>query len=423
MHRLAPLLILLALSACSAGDARPDTDFRPEEARAAVPDPRHDLDLARSATFADFGQRLFGAIVAAEPEENIFVSPTSAAQALALVYNGAAAETQKEMAAVLGLEGRPLEEINRAAEAWREAILDQRSVELSIANSIWARDGVQFDTAFMRRNVMHYRAGIAVVDFNDPATVDLINHWAARSTRGRISKIVGPTLREDLVLILANALYFKGAWSGPFEKQETQDRPFTTASGAEEVVPMMSKLGDYAFADAGTFQILRLPYRGERFSMYVLLPDRDSNLAALYREVAGTGWEAWIDQMDIVEVDVRLPRFKLEYQVGLVKPLVKLGMREAFTSSADFGPMFHRDGQRAVFIGDAFQKTFLEVNEQGTEAAAVTVVMSAEVEVPPPPPPPVEFYIDRPFFFTIRDDETGTVLFMGQITNPAHAGA
>ncbi len=415
MSQLRPLALALAVPVllASACDGTTPTE-------ADVP-PGPDLSLGGvheqvAQGYTDFGFQAFRSLAQEEPEENIFFSGTSLAFALAMPYHGADGETRGEMARMLGVEGLDLEEFNSSNQAWLDALLEGTGeTELSIANSVWARAGFPFEVDFLERNETYYRAVVESVDFDDPATVDRINRWVSDETNGRIEEIVEEIDPLD-IMFLINAIHFLGEWTTPFPEESTSPRPFTVPDGSREDVPTMT-LRDtlhYHHSEEEGYEAVRLPYgEDERFAMYVFLPERESDLQAFYRDLDAAEWERRLGALSPTDVELRLPRFTLEYEKELIATLKGLGMERAFDSeAADFTPM--TQARDDVHISQVLQKSFVQVNETGTEAAAVT---SVTVSVTSAPAHPI-MSVDRPFFFAIRDDETGTVLFQGQVIQP-----
>ena len=357
-----------------------------------------------------------------EDGENVFISPLSVSLALAMVYNGAAGETQKAMAETLDLTGMSLEEVNGGYADLQEKLLSSDpEVELAIANSMWAREGREFYDDFMERNRRFYDAEVDTLDFRDPQSVVIINDWVNTKTKGKIPELLDQ-ISPNVALILINATYFKGTWKQEFDPSATQNRPFYLLNGSEKQVPMMSQLGSHAYIKEGNFAAVRLPYGSDRVCMYIFLPDRDSSIQEFLEYLNSTNWENWMTALENeIErapyregVEIWLPRFRLEYKVELNDVLSALGMGVAFGSGADFSKMGPPPG---LWIDEAIHKTFVEVNEEGTEAAAVTGIIMPDSSGWEPPTPFV-FMVDRPFLIAIRDDVTGAVLFMGVIVEP-----
>lgn len=361
-----------------------------------------------------FAFKLYREIAEHDSGNNVFISPASIALALAMTYNGAAGETRRAMASVLELEGLSLEDVNRANAELVDTLagLDPK-VRLAIANSLWARQGVTFDSDFLRRNKTSYHAEIETLDFGNPRAPDTINAWVRKHTEGKIEKILDG-IDEGAVLFLINAIYFKGNWSKQFDKRLTRKNDFTLPDGRRVQLSMMSQNGKYQYYEEKDFQAVSLPYGNGRLSMYIFLPAERSSLATFQRSLDSKRWTAWMSRFEELQGSIALPRFKLEYSATLNEPLKALGMAPAFDAKrADFSAMCP-DTQ--VKIDEVKHKTFVEVNEEGTEAAAVTsvgITLTAFI-----PERTFNMVVDRPFFCAIRDNQSGTVLFMGAILDP-----
>ena len=361
-------------------------------------------DIASANT--RFGFKLLQDLREREPGGNIFISPLSISIALTMTYNGAVGETERAMAEVLEIDALDLSTINNSNKALRNSLQNpDPKVEISIANSIWSRQGVDFNPDFLERNRVFFGAEIAALDFNSPQAPATINEWVDTNTNGKIEKIV-ERIDPQTLLFLINAIYFKGNWQDEFDKSMTRPGVFHLVNGSEKQVQMMRREGKYPYFRGERFEATSLPYGDGRVSMYIFLPNRDSNLNKFLGNLNTENWKGWISQFGNRRHDMMLPRFKLKYEVRLNDTLKALGMEIAFDNGADFsgiGP--------DLFISEVRHKTFVEVNEEGTEAAAVTSVgVTASV-------PPV-FRVDRPFFFAIYDAETETILFMGTVTEP-----
>ena len=377
--------------------------------------PNSAVDNRLTVANSRFSFKLFDQLAKAETGKNIFVSPASVAFTLAMIYNGASGETQEGMIKTLEWQGMSLSEINQAHVALRALLASaDPKVQLSIANSLWARDGVAFKPEFIQRNQNFYAAEVANVDFAAVTAPALLNNWVKQKTNGKITQIV-ERIPSDAVLYLLNAIYFKGNWAAPFDKAQTRDRQFALLNGARKKLPMMSQSGRFRYSENEKFQIISLPYGTGRMSMDIFLPAKDSNLKAFQAELSPANFEKWMSQLHSTEGNIVLPRFKLEYEVTLNSTLKTLGMETAFDPQhADFSGMYSKPALANVFIGEIKHKTFVEVNEEGTEAAAVTsggMRVTSFV-------PPFNMTVDRPFFCVIRDNQTGTILFMGAIVAP-----
>jgi len=356
----------------------------------------------------EFGFNLFEKLSGGNPEENIFISPTSIAIALEMTYNGALEETQKAMAEALSLQGMNLQEVNQANAQLMSSLEGLDDVQLDIANSLWARKGEKFKPDFMKRNQEFYKAYIEALDFADPDALSIINDWVKKETGGKIEDMVDE-LDHSIILLLINAVYFRGTWMAEFNKEATRDGEFTLLDGSKKIVPMMiARSNHYRSCWGDDFRAVALPYGDEKVSMYIFLPAENSNLEEFCKELNAGNWEGWMSEFKKYgEATVSLPKFKMEYEIALNKALVELGMGVAFDSSkANFGGICEGD----CWIDEVRHKTSVDVNEEGTEASAATIVKMKRGAPP--------LIVNRPFFCAIRDDTTGAMLFMGCIVDP-----
>ena len=363
-----------------------------------------------------FGFKLFAEVRKQDAGKNVFISPASVGLALAMTYNGAVGETGQAMERVLEIQGMNHAELNNAYAQLRQGLESpDPKVELNIANSLWARKGVTFNPDFIQRDKQFYGADVTALDFNDPAAAATINSWVADKTKGKINKIVDQ-IDAQSILFLINAIYFKGKWSVEFDKAKTKEDMFTTGSGQQKRHPMMQQSGKYNYYEDKTFQAVSLPYGSGGVSMYVFLPTTVTTLNDFQKNLTAANWDTWMKQFVQTQGDISVPRFRVEYEIGLNESLKALGMGVAFDPArANFTGIVQ--GPENAFISKVKHKTFAEVNEEGTEAAAVT---SIEMRVTSVMRPPKTFrmIIDHPFFFAIRDNKTGTILFMGSIVDP-----
>ncbi|MCC5650935.1 serpin family protein [Nostoc sp. XA013] len=362
-----------------------------------------------------FGFKLFSEVLKDDKgEKNVFISPSSVAIALAMTYNGASGSTQQAMAKTLELQGMTLPEINSSYAAALKQLLDTQDakVQLSIANSLWANQDVSFAPDFLKRTQDFYQAKVSNLNFKDAAASTIINNWVEENTKGKITKIV-ETIQPNQVLFLINAIYFKGNWSNEFDKSQTAQSPFYITSGRRKQHPMMSQEGNYRYYESEQFQAVSLPYgKDGKVSFYIFLPKQNSNFKAFYQDLNIENWEKWMTQFNEQKGFIRLPRFKADYDVTLNDALKTLGMEEAFSSKANFSGM-----GKNFAISQVKHKTFVEVNEEGTEAAAATSVGIVTTSLREEPEP-FRMIVDRPFFCAIRDNQTGNILFMGSIIEP-----
>jgi serine protease inhibitor len=395
-----PAMTLMALAACNGVAA-----IGPSPQMAEV-----DPQVFRG--YNDFGFDVFHALAAEAPDSNIVLSPSSLAFALAMTYVGAEGATAREMADVLGVGGVGDAAFDASNRGWLDALGDAGDIELSIANSIWIRDIFQVEPAFVERNETVFEAVVARRPF-DQATVDEVNRWVAERTNERIEEIIQEFDPLDRVLLL-NAVHFLGEWTTPFQEGGTSPGSFVRPDGSRVPIPMMTRRDTISYHAGDGFEAVRLPYgEDERWGMLLLLPDRDSDLAALYRDLGVARLGDVASRLEPTDIEIELPRFTVEWEETLNETLIGLGMGSAFDPArSDFsGINPQADDLHVSFVK---QKTFLQVNEKGTEAAAVTAVM---VSLTSAPMHPVVVF-DRPFFFAIHDRETDTILFLGQITDP-----
>lgn len=362
-----------------------------------------------------FGFKLFSEVLKQDGKENVFVSPSSVATALAMTYNGASGSTQQAIAKTLELQGMSLAEVNQSHANLRE-ILESADpkVQLSIANSLWANQEISFNSEFLQRNQKFYDATVEKLDFSSPSAPQTINNWVKENTRGKITQIID-RINPDQVMFLLNAIYFKGNWSREFDKKQTADRPFYLTDRTQKKYPFMRQSGKYAYHETNQFQAVSLPYGDGRLSFYVFLPKSPSNLTEFHKTLTAQNWQTWMKQFSRREGSIQIPRFKLSYEIGLKKALSALGMQVAFDpSNANFTGL----SSTKTNIDQVKHKTFVEVNEEGTEAAAVTSVGIVATSIQIDRTPPFNLVVDRPFFCAIRDNQTGEILFMGSILDP-----
>ncbi len=349
-------------------------------------------------------------------EGNIFFSPYSISSALAMTYAGAKGSTAEQMASVLHFA---LETDNvHSAFSDIHRVLDggekKRAYELHIANALWMQKDYPLRREFTDLLGKYYRAGLMESDFagNAEKSRKEINAWVEEKTREKITELIGPGVLNALTrLVLTNAIYFKGMWANQFKKELTKPAPFTLLDGKKTEVAMMHQNGKFAYSETDKLQVLEMPYEGNEISMLVLLPKETDGLKHLETLLTAENLNQWFPKMKR-EVMVWVPKFRMTSQFMLAEVLQSLGMTEAFLPSADFSGM---TGQKDLFISAVIHKAFVDVNEEGTEAAAATAVImarSASIQHIP------VFRADHPFIFMIRDNASGSILFVGRVMNP-----
>ncbi len=357
-------------------------------------------------------------------EGNLFFSPYSISTALAMTYGGARGDTAAQMAEALRFNPEQAE-LHAAFAALAGRLKDvqrESEVELRIANSLWPQEDYGFLDEYLGLIDSYYDARITPVDYRRAAEAarNAINTWVEEETAGKIENLIGPdTLTPLTRLVLANAIYFKGDWESPFEEEKTRDEDFHVSGDRTVKTPMMRQRGRFQYAKTENLQILEMPYDGGDVSMLIILPREKEGLSGVEMKLSENPrlLEEWIGRLRKREVQVFFPRFTIEWGArSLVPQLRGMGMEYAFADGqADFSGM---DGTRELFITDVVHKAFVEVNEEGTEAAAATGVVVGVRSIQPPPP---EFRADRPFLFLIRENTTGSLLFLGRLTQPEEA--
>jgi serpin B len=361
-----------------------------------------------------FGFKLLAETRKALPGRNVFQSPVGMALALAMAGNGARGQTLQQMAATLQLEGVPPAGWNEGNKLLLAHLLAlDPTIKLEIANSLWTQAGADIKPEFIASGQKSYRAEVASVDFTSPATVKRIDDWVNQNTHGKITSMFDPPLPRDLRLIVLDAIYFKGVWETPFDAKLTRDQPFTLRGGQTAQSPRMSRKEKMSYSESAGFQAVILPYASRQASLYVFLPK--DNLDKFVADLTPENWEKWMTGFRLREGTLELPRFKLENKYELNGELAALGMSRAFSpGQAEFGGI----SDERLYIGQALQKTFVEVNEEGTEAAAVSGISIRSMAVQAQPVPPFTMIVDRPFYLAIRENQTGTILFHGTIEDP-----
>jgi serine protease inhibitor len=356
-------------------------------------------------------------------EGNLFLSPFSISTALAMTFAGARGNTAREMAAALhfSMEG---EELHSAFAGLERNLLDaggKGGVRLKVANALWPQQGYPFLPEYLALLERYYGTTATPVDYARATEQarQTINRWVERETEEKIKDLIPPGVLDPLTrLVLTNGIYFKGDWASPFKKGATHEAPFHGTQGSSIKVPMMTEQHRFKYGERDDLQILELPYAGQELSFVVLLPRRVDGLRELERALTAEGLADWTGGLREQEVVVFLPKFKLISQFRVDAALKALGMVDAFSpGKADFAGM---DGKpHWLYIGAVLHKAFVGVNEEGTEAAAATgvVVGLTSARVQPP-----TFCADRPFLFLIRDNHTGSILFMGRVVDPSREG-
>jgi len=368
--------------------------------------------ITRSNAFAF---ELLREVYQREDGANVFLSPLSASMALGMTLNGAATATFDSMRATLGFAGLTQDEINRSYHDLTDLLLNlDPKVELAIANSTWARQGFPLQTSFFNAVSTWFDAEARELDFADPATLGVINGWAAEKTHDRIPKVLDE-IKPEHILFLLNAVYFKGDWTNRFDSGDTRASVFRLADGQSVQVPTMHGKIRAAVSWRPGVVLGELPYGGQAFVLTIALPEGNGTLGNLIASLDAETWAAWTDALpaadygELQPIQVSLPKLELDYEVMLNDALEALGMGIAFDHDrADFS----RLTPEQAYIDFVKQNTFLKMDEKGTEAAAVTTVGGGVVSAPP------SLIVDRPYLLAIRERLSGTILFLGAIGDP-----
>jgi len=373
------------------------------------PNNQRNVEARLVAANTKFAFNLFHTLSKQQPNQNIFISPTCVALALSMAYNGVSGETKQEMTKVLELTGMTTQEINAANQGLQNSLQKiDPTVQVLIANSLWAQQGFSLKPEFLQTNQEYYQANVTELDFINPQAPSIINNWVSQKTQGKIDRIV-EEISPDEVLFLINAIYFKGNWETPFDRSQTTNKTFYLTDSSSKQHPMMSQSGFHRCYETDTFQAVSLSYgKKGALRMYIFLPNSNTNLATFLQQLTAENWNKWMQQFRKIIGTIEIPRFKIEYEIELQNTLKALGMAGIFDiSKADFSPMTDDN----VAVDSVKHKTFVEVNEEGTEAAAVSSINLPRGLI-------FQMNVNRPFFCAIRDHTTGTILFMGTIVDP-----
>ncbi len=361
-----------------------------------------------------FGLKLFQQIVKSDSQENPFISPISVSMALGMTLNGADGSTREAMESTLELQGLSQQQINEAYQSLIKLLLDlDPQVDFRIANSIWYRDDLTFVQEFIDLNKLYFNAMVQGLDFLDPASKDIINQWVKDNTNGKIPQIIDQIDPVD-IMFLINAIYFKGIWTYQFKEDLTHNDLFNFANGGQIDCRMMYQEGEFEYLDTDKFQAIDLPYGDGNFRMTIFLPKSGATVDSLILSLDNNLLNRWLQSFSVRKGIIEIPKFELEYKIQLNDVLTLLGMGIAFDPYwADFTKLYA--GPENAFISEVLHKTYLKVDEKGTEAAAATSVTISFTSVGD------EFYFkaNRPFLFMIRENHSNTILFIGKMSTPS----
>lgn len=366
---------------------------------------------------SSLGLDVFRHVASAAPDPNVVFSPLSVGLAIALLTEGSEQETRAELQAALGT----------SAEGWPQyqgdilALLTDLNADTTavtrIASSIWADEGRRLRRGFVESARDHHRATVEVVDLQSDAAARKVNGWASEKTEGRIVRVMPPP-RADLALLLLNAVYFKGLWAVPFDSADTELAPFVRARGDTIRVSTMIGEGHFAHFEHQGERGLRIPYRGGRYAAYVVVP-RSVSVGDVVARLTVSDVDGWKSSARGRSTMLHLPRLEHHGTWPLLDALAKAGLPRAVSANAQLDGIWATPQEGSTMVSDASQSTFLKIDEEGTEAAAVT---SFDMVVTSAAPPPVDFRVDAPFVFIIRDETTGALMFIARIGDPTDGG-
>jgi len=363
----------------------------------------------------EFGIELFKEVLAyQDADDNVIFSPFSVSLALAMTYNGADSTTKDAMEITLKKEGLSIEEINDIYENLMNGLksIDPKVV-LEIANSIWYRDNFYVEQDFINTNQKYYNAEVRALDFGDPSAKNTINNWVAEKTHDKIEKIID-LISPNSVMYLINAIYFNGIWKYEFDEKDTENKDFHLTETSTIEVPTMHIEGKFNYYENSTFSSVELLYGAGDYSMLILLPNQDKSTTDIVDNLTVENWENWLGNYSEKDIIIDLPKFKFEFEDSLNRPLINMGMSIAFSpEEADFSKI---NSQNDLYISMVKQKAYIDVNEKGTEAAAVTVVGIELTAIPDNK----YFTVNRPFLFVIKEKKTKAIIFIGIVNTPEY---
>jgi len=361
----------------------------------------------RVAQDNEFAWDLFKQVLDNTKEPNTFISPLSVSIALGMTWNGADSITKAEMESTLKMKKMSEDEINEYYQIMQNSLVKiDPSTKLIIANSIWYKKGYPIYESFLDVNKKYFNAEVTALDFSDPKSLDIINNWCSEKTNGLIKDPLD-RIPADAIMYLINAIYFKGIWSSEFKESDTLEKDFVTSSGKTNKVDMMQQEQTFNYFEDDQAQYLDMPYGNKAFSMTVILPKQKNTIESYLKDFDADKWNEIVENLTPREVQVYFPKFKVQSKLELRDVLAIMGMPSAFSGEANFSRMSKGD----LLISRVIHSTYCDVNEKGTEAAAVTIIEMKEMAMPENP----VFYANRPFIFLIREKSTGVILFMGKM--------
>ncbi|MCS7249661.1 MAG: serpin family protein [candidate division WOR-3 bacterium] len=359
-----------------------------------------------------FGLKVFQSLIK-EKQVNTFISPFSIFEALLMTYNGANGKTAEAFKKSLFLEDLKLDSVNRINKKILKSFRKEKGNELKAANALFAKKEVKFKKEFFKINKDYYDAEIKSLDFNNPKTLRIINDWVKKKTKGKIEKIID-LINPMAVLYLINAIYFKGLWEEKFDKKNNFEGDFNLVNGRKKKVIYMRKEGDFLYYENEKLQAIYLPYLSKKFGFYIFLPKERYSLSQFVNDLNYQDLKNYLNSFSKKEGEIILPKFKIEYEKSLNEVLKELNLSIAFHPyEADFSKMADVKPQN-LFISEVKHKSYIEVTEEGTEAAAVTSVEVSLTAIRER----FKMICDRPFLFLITERENNLILFIGALFEP-----
>ena len=393
--------MLAFLSGCSQEIITPEFDYNLKSARVIE-------------TNNEFGLELLKTVFDTEEKANVMISPASVSIAMGMAYNGAEGSTMDAFEEVLNYEGLTREEVNEITrELIHVLVTNLNGNLLEIANSLWYDERFPVEPEFIKLNSHYYDAGVNELDFRSTEAVNTINDWVSENTHGKIDEIID-SIDPAVMMILINAIYFNCVWDIEFNPDDTHQANFYGEDGSiKGEVDMMYLESSFKVAITDSFKAVELPYKNGKFIMYLFLPSEGSSVNQLVEKLDGATWNTWIAGFNEMEdFKVYMPRFEFEFERSLGDDLKEMGLDIAFTEQADFSGI----SAIALYIADVIHKTYIKVNEEGTEAAAVTGVVMEVTSINPMN----EIRLDHPFLFAITENSSKSILFMGKVAGPAY---
>jgi serpin B len=411
-----PLSVFLVCLAAACGG---DSPLGPGPSLSGLPRALSQEETLLIEAGNDFSFRFLRESYEADPTSNLFLAPLSASMALGMTLNGASGNTYQEMRETLGFGTLSLEGINQGYRDLMDLLMDlDPRVEMGVGNSIWYREGFSVRDDFLDRMERYFDALVRALDFSDPEAPGVINGWVRDRTRGRIKEIVDPPISPSTVMFLINATYFKAKWTHRFDKGKTSQAEFFRQDGTSSPVPLMEITDTVPYTETEVYQAVDLPYGGGAFSLTVLLPKGGETVQSLVEALSRSSWAEMVGNLEEREGTAQLPRFRMEWGKLLNETLQGMGMVDAFLPGvADFSGLSDDALAMGLFVSKVKQKSFVDVNEEGTEAAGATMVQIDRSALPDR----FIFRADHPFIFVIRERFSGTVLFVGVFMEPPEA--